>query len=134
MSLLQRNKQEDVHPSITGRKVLRADILREWIKMEQDDSDISTVFDTMKALPSSFKGSRFGHDSLRIMGSKNFIKSIMALLTPLTKLENDHRRLEIIMRELDNNCIQPPYNKDKSHWVLYVRLIRREISLNTTQL
>ncbi len=116
----------------TVKKYHKGEVLSWWeITIEDYIANIETntvipMAELMEVLPSNFTGSRFGHDSLRIEGSKVYIGRILALVAPLLELENNRVRLELSMYELNNGEIVKPLNDNKKHYVLYVRAIDRK--------
>jgi len=107
------------------RKLHKSEIMLKWAKILDQEIE-QKLYELMEILPSSYQGSRFGHDGLRIEGSQLFIFFILSKLKELYAMENEETRLEIVMHELDLNEVQKPRNIENSHWVLYVRVIDRE--------
>lgn len=78
----------------------------------------------MKAIPLPYKatGSTYGHDGIRIEGSRAFIDSVLARLKPLLAYENGKTRLG-----LNYQAVQPKPGKPANggDWVCYVKVHER---------
>ena len=68
------------------------------------------------------KGSTYGHDGIRVEGSREFIDAILSRLTDLMAYENTDTRLN-----LNYQKVQPREGKPASggDWVCYVKIHQR---------
>lgn len=74
------------------------------------------------AIANKHRGSTYGHDGIRIEGSREFIDSVLARLKPLLAYENGSTRLA-----LNYQAVQPRAGKAASggDWVCYVKVHER---------
>ena len=114
------NNKETKKHGFTGKRIDKIDFL----KILESVGDKYHICDTMSSLPPNFRGQRFGHDAIRVEGSKLFIFLVASKLREIFKAESDRIKVEIIMSEIDAIDIVPPLNVEKSHWVCYIRLIQ----------
>lgn len=119
-------------PNITEKRIHKSDVVTMWkeaitINHQRKKVMLPTLLgEVAEPLSSDYQGSRFGHDGIRIEGSINFVMALMGCLDDLYKLETDTVRLEVVMHELHSSSVNPPYNKQESHWVCYIRPIYRQ--------
>ena len=112
-------------------KVHKSDIILKWVEQIgiTDKLSFKEKIDKLKeiieVIPNDFNGSRFGHDSIRLEGSKQFIIYILGIISIFYYMETPTVRLEINMNKLPLSKIIEPYNKDLEHWACYIRLIER---------
>lgn len=130
--IFNKKKREQQKRVPTIKKYHKGEILSWWESLVEEyinsinkGEKTVPISETIEILPFNFQGSRFGHDSLRIEGSKEFIGRTLVMVSPLLEMENDKVRLELSLYELDTNEMVKPLNKENKHYVLYVRAIQR---------
>jgi len=104
-----------------------------WVSVTYDDS--YSNWEHMTALPIDHKGSKFGHDGIRIEGTIDFILDALYKLQDLLKIETDTNKIEIVLQELDPSCVSSPVPErdDGGAYVCYIRL-RKIIPLDMKSL
>lgn len=75
-----------------------------------------------RAIDNRHTGSTYGHDGLRIEGSRAFIDGVLARLKPLLAFENTRVRIA-----LNYQAVQPRPGKEASggDWVCYIKFHER---------
>lgn len=120
----KKDQEDSASTKKTTSKYRKSELLQ-WWKESIAKQDKPRLASFMETLPYNFTDSRFGHDSIRIEGSKQFISHILVSLQELLEMENSTTRLELTMYRLDNAVIQGELNRLQEHYVLYVRALRR---------
>ena len=98
-----------------AERMTKAEALAHWQGLEGDKPVHLTP------VPYKATGSKFGHDGIRIDGSRKFIDSVLGRLTDVMAQENGETRLELNYTETtDRETGQPT-----GSWVCYVRVHQR---------
>ena len=96
-------------------RMTKAEALQHWGRLPNDARLHLTP------VPYKATGSKYGHDGIRIDGSRAFIDSVLGRLTDIIAQENDETRLELNYTETTERETREPTGT----WVCYVRVHQR---------
>jgi hypothetical protein len=118
-----QNKNLNPNPKIVS-VISKETLLKFWNECVEpigfDEPIYPEILKAATLLPLNHHGSKFGHDGIRIEGSKKFIASVLYQLRQLLEIDVD--MLEINANILDLACVTEPLNAEKEHIVMYIRI------------
>lgn len=99
------------------QRLTKAQALAHWRALGTQPSPAAT----MRQVAYKHRGSTFDEDGIRLTGSRAFIDSVLAALTPLLARENDRERLQLVYAESTDRDSRNPTGA----WTCYIQVHER---------
>lgn len=94
----------------------KKEILDWWSKLKPDQPIMADP------IPTGVEGSTYGHDGIRITGSKQFISSVMGRFKDFVYQENPATKLRLTFKQVEDKYTQTP---DERKYVFYANTTQR---------